>query len=263
VTCADVADPAIVRRAMQGVDGCFHLAAQASVARTNKDWLGTHRTNQTGTVTVLDAARSYGPVPVVYASSAAVYGDIGPATAREDLCPRPRTAYGADKLGSELHAGVAWSVHRVPTLGLRFFNVYGLRQDPCSPYSGVISIFLRRLAEDGAVTVHGDGEQIRDFIAVSDVVAHLAAGMRHLEANPGAEVLNVCTGRSTSVMELIGMLAKVHGRMPRIVHGPARPGDIRHSVGDPTAAAAMLGVRARVSLRDGLSALAALEHAAA
>lgn len=260
---ADVADAAAVSRAMEGADGCFHLAAQASVDLTNRDWLGTHRTNQTGTITVLDVARSCGPIPVVYASSAAVYGDVGPDAAREDLCPKPLTAYGADKLGSELHAAVAWSVHRVPTLGLRFFNVYGPRQDPGSPYSGVISIFLRRLTEGGPVTVHGDGEQVRDFIAVSDVVAHLTAGMRHLQTSPGMAVLNVCTGRGTSVMELIGTLAKVHGRMPRIFHGPVRSGDIRHSVGDPTAATAMLGVRARVSLLDGLSALAALERAAA
>jgi UDP-glucose 4-epimerase len=260
---ADVADLAAVGRAMQGVDGCFHLAARASVALANEEWLETHRTNQTGTVTVLDAARACGRIPVVYASSAAVYGDIGPVAAREDLCAKPLTAYGADKLGSELHAAVAWSVHKVPTLGFRFFNVYGPRQDPCSPYSGVISIFLRQLAEAGVVTVHGDGEQIRDFVAVSDVVTHLTAGMRHLRADPGAAVLNVCTGRGTSVMELIGTLAKVHGRMPRIVHEPPRPGDIRHSLGDPTAATAMLGVRARVSLFDGLSALAALEHAPA
>ena len=263
VVRADVADRAAVSRAMEGADGCFHLAARASVELTNKDWLGTHRTNQTGTITVLDAARACGRIPVVYASSAAVYGDDGPGAAREDLCPKPRTAYGADKLGSELHAGVAWSVHRVPTLGLRFFNVYGLRQDPCSPYSGVISIFMRRLAEGGPVTVHGDGEQVRDFIAVSDVVAHLTAGMRHLPGNPCAEVLNVCTGRGTSVMELIDTLAKVHGRIPRIEHGPSRPGDIRHSVGDPSAATDMLGIRGRVPLFDGLSVLAALEHAEA
>jgi UDP-glucose 4-epimerase len=127
----------------------------------------------------------------------------------------------------------------------------------------VISIFQRRLTEGGSVTVHGDGEQVRDFIAVSDVVAHLTAGMRHLQTSPGTAVLNVCTGRGTSVMELIGTLAKVHGRTPRIDHGSARPGDIRHSLGDPAAATEMLGVRARVPLLHGLSALAALEHAAA
>jgi UDP-glucose 4-epimerase len=248
---------------MKDADGCFHLAAVASVTRTNEDWLGTHRTNQTGTITVLEAARECGRMPVVYASSAAVYGDLGRRVAREDVLPKPLTAYGADKLGSELHAGAAWHVHRIPTLGLRFFNVYGLRQNPCSPYSGVISIFTQRVAEGGTVTVHGDGQQVRDFIHVSDVVAHLAAAMQHLEASPGTAVLNVCTGRGTSVLELIGLLGKFHGRMPRIVHGPVRRGDIRQSIGDPKAAAAMLGLRARVALEDGLSTLVRAESAAA
>ena len=215
VTRADVADPLAVRRVMAGADGCFHLAAVASVTRTNEDWLGTHRTNQTGTITVLDAARECGRIPVVYASSAAVYGDLGPRVAREDALPRPLTAYGADKLGSELHAGAAWLVHRTPTLGLRFFNVYGLRQDPCSPYSGVISIFTQRVAKGGTVTVHGDGQQIRDFIHVSDVVAHLGAAMRYIEATPGSGVVNVCTGRGTSVLDLIDILGKSHDRLPR------------------------------------------------
>jgi len=260
---ADVADPIAVRRAMQDADGCFHLAAVASVTRTNEDWLGTHRTNLTGTVTVLEAARDSGHIPVVYASSAAVYGDLGRRIAREDMLPRPLTAYGADKLGSELHAGAAWLVHQVPTFGLRFFNVYGLRQNPCSPYSGVISIFAQRVANGGTVTVHGDGEQVRDFIHVSDVVAHLAGAMQHLEATPGSAVLNVCTGRGTSVLELIGILGKSHGRTPRIDHGPARNGDIRQSIGDPEAAIAMLGLRARVALEDGLPTLTRAESAAA
>jgi UDP-glucose 4-epimerase len=260
---ADVADPAALRRVMQGADGCFHLAAVASVTRTNEDWLGTHRTNQTGTITVLDAARECGRIPVVYASSAAVYGDLGAEAAREDMLPRPLTAYGADKLGSELHAGAAWLVHGVPTFGLRFFNVYGLRQNPCSPYSGVISIFTQRVATGGTVTVHGDGQQVRDFIHVSDVVAHLTAAMRRLEANPGTAVLNVCTGHGTSVLDLIGQLGKLRGRIPRIVHGPARNGDIRQSIGDPEAAVATLGLRAGVTLEDGLSTLARAESAAA
>ena len=174
----DVADPAAVWQVLAGTDGCFHLAAIASVVRSAEAWLSTHRTNQTGTVTVLEAARDLGCLPVVYASSAAVYGNAGAQAMRENLPPQPLTAYGADKLGSELHARVGWLVHKVPTLGLRFFNVYGPRQDPSSPYSGVISIFARRLADGQAVEVHGTGEQTRDFIFVADVVAHLRAAMR-------------------------------------------------------------------------------------
>ena len=181
----DIADARAVRRAMDGVDGCFHLAAIASVARGNEEWLGTHRTNLTGAITVFDAARE-GRIPVVYASSAAVYGDVGDRIPREDFLPMPRTAYGADKLGCEHHGRVAHLVHGVPTLGLRFFNVYGPRQDPLSPYSGVISIFARLTAEAGELTVHGDGQQTRDFVYVGDVVAHLIAAMRHLDGEGGA-----------------------------------------------------------------------------
>lgn len=246
-------DPAAVGAAMQGVAGCFHLAAIASVARGNEDWRGTHLVNQTGTVTVLDAARAAGRVPVVYASSAAVYGNLGDDVAREDLMPKPLTAYGADKLGSELHAAVGMQVHGVPSLGLRFFNVYGPRQDPHSPYSGVISIFTALVAAGRTVTVHGDGAQLRDFVYVADVVAHLLAAMRHLASHRVSAVLNVCTGRATSVLELAHALGRLHGRAPRLAHGAPRPGDIRRSLGDPACAIATLGVRASVLLEDGLA----------
>ena len=254
----DVADAALMRRAMQDASGCFHLAAIASVARSNEDWCGTHRTNLSGTVAVLDAARAEGRVPVVYASSAAIYGDQGEAPITEALRPAPRTAYGADKLGSELHAAVAFGVHGVATLGCRFFNIYGPRQDPASPYSGVISIFAARIAAGQGITVHGDGGQTRDFVYVGDVVAHLMAGMRLLQAAPQAAVVNVCTGRATCVLQLAKTLAAASGRAARIAHGPARAGDIRTSLGDPAVATALLGVAARTRLEDGLRAT--LDH---
>lgn len=252
----DVADPAIMRAAMQGADGCFHLAAIASVQRGNEDWGGTHRVNQGGTVAVLDAARGEGGVPVVYASSAAVYGDVPDGPAHEGLRPQPRTAYGADKYGSELHAGIGWSVHGVPSIGFRFFNVYGQRQDPSSPYSGVISIFAARLAAGLPVTVHGDGGQTRDFVHVSDVVAHLLAGMAWLDRAPGCVVLNVCTGREISILHLAGLLSGLCGSDAPVRHGPARDGDIRRSVGDPRRAREMLDLSALVGVEEGLAELA-------
>jgi UDP-glucose 4-epimerase len=254
VTHGDVRDPALVRAAMAGTSGCFHLAATASVERGNQDWLGTHSVNQTGTITVLDAARDLGGMPVVYASSAAVYGDIGMVAAREDMRVMPQTAYGADKLGSELHAHVGFAVHGVPSLGLRFFNVYGPRQDPLSPYSGVISIFASLATAGLPLQVHGDGSQTRDFVFVQDVVDHMLAGMRHVSRHAGAERLNVCTGQAISVLALAQAIQMAQGRLAAaITHGPARDGDIRYSVGDPSAAIAALGLRAAVSLEDGLA----------
>lgn len=249
----DVCDPAAVRRALVGASGCFHLAAVASVVRANEDWLGTHRVNLGGTITVYDAARALGGVPVVYASSAAVYGNVS-GLAHEDARPSPRTAYGADKLGSEQHAAVGLLVHGVPSIGFRFFNVYGPRQDPSSPYSGVISIFASAIGAGQPVTLHGDGSQTRDFVFVADVVKHLVVGMQYLADRPGAYVLNVCTGRETSVRDLAEAIGIATQRQPVLRSGPARPGDIAQSVGSPRLAAATLGLHERTSLVDGLAA---------
>ncbi len=249
---ADICDAAALGRALAGAAGCYHLAAIASVARGNEDWAGTHRVNLTGTIAVLDACRA-GGLPVVYASSAATYGNVGDTVAHEGLVCAPQTAYGADKYGSELHAAVGWGVHGVPSFGLRFFNVYGPRQDPASPYSGVISIFADRIARGAPVSVHGDGGQTRDFVFVADVVAHLVGAMAYLGRVPGAWACNVCTGRETSVLELAQTLAELSGRPAQIGHGPARAGDIRRSVGSPARAKTLLGISAGTSLARGLA----------
>jgi UDP-glucose 4-epimerase len=146
-------------------------------------------------------------------------------------------------------------VHGVPTLGLRFFNVFGPRQDPRSPYSGVISIFCDRLARGEAVTVFGDGGQTRDFVAVRDVVAALLAGRRAASAE--APVLNVCTGRATSVLALAGVVAELCGARADLRHAPPRAGEIRHSLGSPDRMRALLGLEARVELRAGLAEVVA------
>lgn len=251
---ADVADPAALARLLDGAAGVFHLAAIASVVRSNEDWYGAHRVNQGGTVAVLQAARAAGCVPVVYASSAAVYGDQ-PGPAYEALMPAPRNAYGADKRGSELHAGIGFAVHGVPAIGLRLFNVYGPRQDARSAYSGVISIFAGRVARGKRLVVHGDGLQVRDFVYVADAVRHLRAAMRLLQAAPQAAVVNVCTGRGTTILELAELLGEVVGRPPDIEFAAAREGDIRASLGDPRLAHELLGIAADTSLRDGLLAM--------
>ncbi len=254
----NVTEPATLGRAFDGIAGVFHLAAVASVARANEDWLGTHRINQSGTIAVLEAAGAAGRLPVIYASSAAVYGDTGGVAAHEGLAPNPSTAYGVDKLGSELHARVGSRIHGIPTLGLRFFNVYGPRQDPSSPYSGVISIFARRLAEGASIVLHGDGGQTRDFVHVADVVAHLRAAMERLRSEPaiGGTVLNVCTGRAVSVLDLALLLARAGGQAARLEHAPGRPGDIRRSCGVPERAMAALGLQAGITLEAGLASIA-------
>ncbi len=256
----DVSDPAAVREAIAGADGCFHLAAVASVERGAREWLATHRTNLSGTVAVLEAAaRGGGATPIVYASSAAVYGDHAALPLGEDAPTRPLSAYGADKLGCELHARVAGHVHGIPTLGLRFFNVFGPRQDPRSPYSGVISIFCDKLARGEAVDVFGDGLQTRDFVFVADVVAALLAAMP--AASPAAPVLNLCTGQATSVLELAGTVAGLCGTPLRASHKPARSGEIRHSLGSPARAREALGLGPPLDLRAGLAEVVAWHRA--
>ena len=248
-----ITDTAKVAQAMRGVDGCFHLAAIASVERGRTEWLGTHRTNLTGTISIFDAARQAragAPVPVVYASSAAVYGDNANVPLTEAERTAPLSAYGADKLGCELHGRVAWHIHRVPNIGLRFFNVYGPRQDPRSPYSGVISIFVDRLSAGRGIDIHGDGSQVRDFIFVKDVVRHLLAAMAR--ADTECRVFNVCTGKATSILSLAQTIGRVLQREPAITHQPPRQGDIKVSLGNPENALRFLGVSADTKLDQGL-----------
>lgn len=251
VMVGDVSDSKVVARAMENVKGCVHLAAIASVQKSVEDWAGTHRTNLTGTVTILNEAKQH-KTPVVYASSAAVYGNRDVPAHTEHSPTVPLTAYGADKLGCELHAKVAWEVFGVPVTGLRFFNVYGPRQDPHSPYSGVISIFAARVLNGESLTIHGDGEQTRDFVFVGDVVRCVLAALYH--PKDGAEVYNVCTGKASSILTLAKVLMQIREQEVPIFHGPARKGDILKSLGDPAAFKARFGFYPSTSLEAGLSA---------
>jgi UDP-glucose 4-epimerase len=249
-----ITDPDALARAVQGVDGCFHLAAIASVEKGVQDWVGTHQVNLSGTINLFNAVRALPnarDVPVVYASSAAVYGDCPTLPITEDVPKAPLSAYGADKYGCELHARVASHVFGIPTTGLRFFNVYGPRQDPKSPYSGVISIFCDRLRRGEGVKIFGDGEQSRDFVFVKDVVAALMAAM--VQRPTDAPVFNVCTGRATTVSKLAEVIAGLCGTPAAIEHLPGRAGEIRHSIGSSDAAHAALSLGQPAYLRDGLA----------
>lgn len=251
----DIGCAETVTRALDGVAGCFHLAAIASVERGVRDWVGTHRVNLTGTVTILDAIRrrsaATAPIPLVYASSAAVYGDAAASPLAEETEKRPLSAYGADKYACELHASVASHVYRIPTVGLRFFNVFGPRQDPASPYSGVISIFCDRLLRQAPVQIYGDGLQTRDFIYVDDVVRSLLNAMDHRSGDPA--VFNVCSGAPVAVLELARTIAELAGKTPDIRFLPPRAGEVRHSAGCPAKARAALGMPDPTPLRTGLA----------
>jgi UDP-glucose 4-epimerase len=253
---ADVTDSDAVDRAFDGIDGCFHLAAIASVERSHGEWLQTHKVNLSGTINVFDQARPARrrrEVPVVYASTAAVYGNCGNMPVDEESPAAPLSAYGADKHACELHARIAGAIHGVPTVGLRFFNLYGPRQDPRSPYSSVISIFAERLLRGEPVEIFGDGEQARDFTNIRDAIRALRQAMR--VPTTKASVFNVCTGKATTVRGLAQTMAELC-RSELVVHRrPARCGEVRVSVGDPRRAAEQLGFTAQTALNDGLAML--------
>ncbi len=253
----DCGNPSLIAPLVHTVDGVFHLAAIASVQRSQEDWLATSRTNSLAAIALLEAiARRDSVIPFVYASSAAVYGNPDVPLVSEDTPTRPLTPYGADKCACELHAGAARHVFGIPTLGMRFFNVYGPRQDPHSPYSGVISIFMDRLRHGAPIAIYGDGEQTRDFIYVGDVVTHLLAAMALLhQRTPDQPVLNVCSGHSVSINTLVATMVALLGSSSSVLHQDARAGDIRHSLGNPSQASGLLQQRANVSLSEGLQML--------
>jgi UDP-glucose 4-epimerase len=218
---------------------------------SNRDWLRTHAVNCAGTLNVFEQARRHRRVPVIYASSAAVYGHCAAVPISEDAPVAPLSAYGADKAACELHARVAGAVHAIPTVGLRFFNLYGPRQDRHSPYSGVIALFAERLAQGEPVEISGDGKQIRDFTYIGDAVAAIDRALGVVSTD--APVFNVCTGRGTTVRGLAEIMTRIYETDLAAVYRPARSGDIRISMGDPQRAAEKLGFRAETTLAEGLA----------
>lgn len=253
----DVADRHAVDAAVEGCEAVCHLAAVASVAASVERPLETLRANLVGTVTVLEAAAAAGVLRFVYASSAAVYGRNQELPLREDARPMPLSPYAADKLAGEHYLA---HYHRTGALSghaFRFFNVYGPRQDPKSPYSGVISVFLDRAAAGRPLVVHGDGGQTRDFVYVADVVdvlARAAEGEGGAEDDPELPVTNVGRGESVSVLELAEAVAEAVGARPELEFGPPRAGDVRHSRADVTLLARRFGGVPATPLAAGLRA---------
>ncbi|MCB2081130.1 MAG: NAD-dependent epimerase/dehydratase family protein [Hyphomicrobiales bacterium] len=249
VIIGDAVDPTVVEKAFKGIDGCFHLAAVASVERSNEAWAETHKVNITATVNIFEAAKEK-KLPVVYTSSAAVYGDHTEMPLSESMMPRPLTAYGADKYSCELHGRVAWMTHQIPTAGARPFNIYGPRQDPKSPYSGVISIFADRMLAGKPYRINGDGKQTRDFVYVQDIVRVFMALMAQLDE--GCAVYNVCTGKETSIAQLADTMERLCDYKGEREYGPARLGDARASVGTNALLKEAIGFVPQTPLEEGL-----------
>lgn len=217
-----------LKSAFADVDCVFHLAAIASVQESVDDPIRTNKVNLDGTLNVLIAARDAGVKRVIFASSSAVYGDDPQLPKKEIMVPRPLSPYAATKLGGEHYASVFQELYGLDATSLRFFNVFGPKQDPNSEYSGVISLFISAILNGRQPVIYGDGEQTRDFVYVVDVVQALILASR----SPATGVFNVACGRSTSLNQLIEMIAKTAGRVVRPKHGDPRRGDIMHSLAD-------------------------------
>ncbi|WP_049985953.1 NAD-dependent epimerase/dehydratase family protein [Halobellus rufus] len=248
---ADVRDETALDRAMAGVDVVFHLAAVVSVEQSVEDPVESHAVNVDGTLAVLERARRE-DARVVLASSAAVYGEPTDLPVDETADTDPLSPYGADKLAADSYARVYADVYDLPVAVMRFFNVYGPGQR--GPYSGVVDAFLQRAFADEPLVVHGDGEQTRDFVHVSDVVRALVAAAS--TAHTGL-AYNVGSGESASINELAAAIREATGTTAEITHGSARPGDIRHSLADCDRMRERLGVEPTVSLREGIEHLVA------
>ncbi|WP_248746827.1 NAD-dependent epimerase/dehydratase family protein [Pseudomonas sp. MWU12-2037] len=224
----DVADAALVAQVMRGCQAVVHLAAVASVQASVEDPVRTHQSNFIGTLNVCEAMRQAGVKRVLFASSAAVYGNNGEGESIiEDTAKSPLTPYASDKLASEQYLDFYRRQHGLEPVIFRFFNVFGPRQDPSSPYSGVISIFCERALKGLPITIFGDGEQTRDFIYVGDLVQILLQALKASQVQEGA--INVGLNRATTLKQMLLALGEVVGALPPVTYEPARSGDIRHS----------------------------------
>lgn len=246
----DIRSYHLVQQAVQGVDFVLHQAALPSVPRSVRDPITTNEVNVLGTLNVLQAAREAGVKRLVYASSSSVYGGNVELPKRESMCPRPLSPYAISKLAAEQYCQAFWSLYGFETVCLRYFNVFGPRQDPNSQYSAVIPRFVTAMLAGSVLYVHGDGTQSRDFTFVENVVqANLLACTA--EAAPG-RVYNVACGVRYPLLEVIAQLARITGNEPRIEYKPPRLGDVLHSLADIAAIRADLGYEPRVDLAEGL-----------
>ncbi len=258
----DVRDADAVLQVTRGADYVFHEAALVSVFDSVNRPVDNNAINITGTLHVLEAARQHRVKRVVMASSAAVYGNNPQLPKREELTPEPESPYAIGKIVGEYYFGVYYKLYGLETTALRYFNVYGPRQDPGSMYSGVISKFSATLARGERPNIFGDGLQTRDFVFVKDIVQGNLLAMRSPRAGKG-NVFNLGTGRQSSLLDLLTALNRLTGQELEPIFHPFRAGDIRHSVSDIARARAELGYVPQFGLDEGLRALLAYKAPAA
>ncbi|MBM4033202.1 MAG: SDR family oxidoreductase [Planctomycetes bacterium] len=245
-----VADAAAARQAVGGVEVVFHQAALASVPRSIDDPLSTHTANATGALVLLLAARDAGVRRVVFAGSSSAYGDQPELPKLEAMRPRPLSPYAASKLAGEYYCQAFTACYGLETVCLRYFNIYGPRQDPASAYAAVVPRFIAAMLRGERPVIFGDGEQSRDFTFIEDCVS---ANLLAADAPAASgEAINVACGRSYSLNELVALLNRILGTAIEPVYEPARRGDVKHSQASIAAARRLLGYEPRFSLEEGL-----------
>jgi UDP-glucose 4-epimerase len=247
----DITDGEVVARAVKGVDYVLHQAAIPSVPRSIEDPLGGDLTNVHGTVTLLDAARKAGVKRVVYAASSSAYGEKTPGEPKvESMAPAPLSPYAAAKLASEYYMQAFYHSYGLETVSLRYFNIFGPRQDPKSQYAAVIPNFVTAALQGRPATIYGDGLTSRDFCFIDNAVeANLLACTAPAAAG---EVCNVACGESTSLNEVIDIIARIVGKKIPPIYEPHRPGDIKYSLADVGKARQLLGYTGRIKFAEGL-----------
>jgi UDP-glucose 4-epimerase len=247
---ADIRDYDAMARSFEGASTVFHLAAIPSVPRSIHDPVPSHEVNIDGTFQVMRAAHAAGVRRVVYAASSSAYGDTPTLPKTESMSPNPKSPYALQKLTGEYYVSVFASCYGVEGVSLRFFNVYGPRQDPSSPYSGVLSLFMRALIERRSPTIYGDGEQTRDFTYVEDVAGLCIKASK--ASGVAGNMYNAGNGNRYSLNMIWDTLQRIEGVSIAPVYAPPREGDVRDSQADTTAAVRDLGHSPRFSIENGL-----------
>jgi UDP-glucose 4-epimerase len=249
---ADLLDLEAARDACRDVDYVFHEAAIPSVPKSVLDPLGSNRANADATVNLLVAARDAKVKRVIYAASSSAYGDTPTLPKHEDMKPNPISPYAVAKLASEYYMASFYRCYGLETVCLRYFNIFGPRQDPTSPYSGVLAKFITQMLRHEAPTIHGNGEQSRDFTYIDNVVEANLLACRAPSTEAAGRVFNVATGERVELNQVFRLLKSITAYAGEANYGPERAGDVKHSLADLSRAEKHLGYKPKVGFEEGL-----------